>query len=144
MLETMNGHSATHEHSMTNGHQSMSPPEGMNRCIENCQFCHRVCLSEMVNHCLEAGGSHLAPRHLKLMMDCAQICQTSADFMIRSSAFHASLCGICAQICDECAKSCMEVGDMDTCAEACRQCAESCRQMSGMASGEPERNVFVI
>ena len=103
----------------------------MQQCIENCQECHAVCLSHAANHCLEAGGAHVEPSHFRLMMDCAQICQTSADFMLRGSAHHAHVCAECADVCEDCAKSCEAVGEMDDCVAACRKCAESCRAMAG-------------
>jgi hypothetical protein len=105
----------------------------MQNCIENCQSCHAVCL-ETIAHCLEMGDKHAAASHIKLLQDCVQICQTSADFMIRMSDFHPQVCGVCADICEACAKECESMADgsdfMARCAEACRKCAESCRQMS--------------
>ncbi len=86
-----------------------------------------------VNYCLEMGGPHVAPPHFRLMLDCAQICQTSADFMLRNSALHARTCAVCAEVCDACAQSCEQVGDMERCVEVCRRCAESCRRMAAMA-----------
>lgn len=112
----------------------------MENCIENCQNCHAVCL-ETISHCLEMGGEHASPEHIKLLQDCVQICQTSADFMIRGSNFHAGTCGVCADVCERCAEHCeqMATGDMkdvmQRCADACRRCAESCREMSQKASG---------
>ncbi len=102
----------------------------MQQCIENCLNCHKTCLQMAATHCLEAGGKHVEPAHFRLMMDCAQICQTSADFMLRGSTHHAHVCAECADICEDCAKSCEAVGGMDECVEACRKCAESCRSMS--------------
>lgn len=107
----------------------------MQTCIDNCQNCHAVCL-ETIAHCLEMGGEHASAAHIKLLQDCVQICQTSADFMIRMSDFHAQTCGVCADVCARCADECekMATGDgadfMQRCADACRKCAESCRQMS--------------
>ena len=60
----------------------------MQQCIQNCVECHRVCL-ETITHCLREGGKHAEAAHIGLMLDCAQICQTSADFMIRGSGLHA-------------------------------------------------------
>lgn len=102
----------------------------MQQCIQNCQDCHKVCLQMAMNHCLETGGKHVEPGHLRLMMDCAEICQTSANFMLRGSQHHAHVCAECADICEDCAKSCEQVGDMYECVEACRRCVESCRQMA--------------
>lgn len=109
----------------------------MQTCIENCQNCHAVCL-ETINHCLEMGGEHASPAHIKLLQDCAQICATSADFMLRTSDYHPQTCGVCADVCEACAKECESMADgndfMQRCADACRRCAESCREMSSMSS----------
>jgi hypothetical protein len=111
----------------------------MQQCIENCQNCHAVCL-ETISHCLQMGGEHASASHIKLLQDCVQICQTSADFMIRGSNFHAQTCGVCADVCAACADHCekMATGEMadvmQRCADACRRCAESCREMSQSAS----------
>jgi hypothetical protein len=102
----------------------------MQQCIDACRNCASVCLSTAANHCLEAGGKHVEPVHFRTMLDCAEICQTSANFMLRSSALHAHVCRACAEVCAACARSCEEVGDMDECVAACRRCAEECRKMA--------------
>lgn len=116
-------------------HQEMS--REMRDCISNCMTCHAVCL-ETISHCLEMGGEHASPQHIRLLQDCAQICVTSADFMLRMSDHHPQVCGVCADICDACARECESVADgaefMRRCADACRRCAESCRRMSSGAS----------
>ena len=101
----------------------------MQQCIQNCLDCHATCLNMQVNHCLEAGGKHVEPAHFKLMMDCAQICQVSADFMLRQSEHHKHICAECAEICGQCADSCEQVGDMQDCVDACRKCAQTCGAM---------------
>lgn len=107
----------------------------MQRCIDLCQECHEVCL-QTVNHCLEKGGRHAEPAHIRLLLDCDQICATSADFMIRGSDLHTSTCRVCAEVCERCAEDCDRFGDdaaMRSCAEVCRRCAQSCMQMAGAA-----------
>ena len=104
----------------------------MLRCIEQCSTCHQTCLAT-VTHCLEMGGDHAEASHIRLLLDCAQICQTSADFMLRRSPLHTATCHVCAAICERCAEDCARFRDdevMAACAEACRRCAESCRQMA--------------
>lgn len=99
-------------------------------CIDKCAACHRVCL-ETLTYCTEKGGRHAETSHMQLLMDCAQICQTSADFVIRKSEFGEKACYFCGDVCDRCAESCEGFqGDeqMRRCAETCRQCAEACRQ----------------
>ena len=106
----------------------------MERCIQNCLECHRICL-ETIPHCLGMGGVHAAPMHIRLLQDCAQICQTSADFMIRGSNLHIYTCAACAEVCDRCADDCERIdkndGQMKACADLCRRCAASCHRMSG-------------
>ncbi len=105
----------------------------MRECIDTCSDCHNVCL-ETVIHCLGIGGEHATPNHVGLLLDCAQICATSADFMLRGSDLHARTCGVCAEACARCADECerMAGGDetMLRCAEQCRRCAESCQAMA--------------
>jgi len=99
-------------------------------CIDNCTNCHEVCLKTAMNHCLLVGGKHIEPEHFKLMLDCAKICATSADFQLSRSAFSAHVCSLCAEICEACADSCEKVGDMDECVAVCRKCAKSCAEMA--------------
>ena len=56
------------------------------------------------------------------MIECAEICRTAANFMLRNSEHHARICGVCAGVCDRCAEDCerLAVGD-----EMMQQCAES-------------------
>ncbi len=105
----------------------------MQECIRNCQECHAMCLSMASGHCLEMGGKHVEPSHLRTMLACAEICQTSANFMLLGTPLHTATCGVCAQACQACAESCQALGDMDECAQACRKCADSCRAMASMA-----------
>jgi hypothetical protein len=111
----------------------MALTKQLDECIDTCTQCHQVCL-ETLAHCLQEGGEHAKLEHITLLMDCADICRTSADFMIRGSALHVSTCAVCADVCEECAQSCERIGDdpvMSECAETCRRCAASCRRMAG-------------
>lgn len=108
----------------------------MDTCIENCLDCHRICLQTVV-HCLGKGGRHAEPRHIGLLLDCADICATSANFMLRDSDLHGRTCAVCAEVCERCADDCERFAgdaDMQACAEVCRRCAESCRQMARTAA----------
>lgn len=105
----------------------------MQTCIELCQECHSSCLGA-VAHCLAVGGEQANAEHVRLLIDCAQICSTSADFMIRDSAYHVESCGICAKVCEDCAASCESLGRSDRklqeCMDICRRTSESCYRMS--------------
>lgn len=116
-------------------HQGHTMSAEMDQCIQNCLECHRIC-EQTLTYCTQMGGKHAEAAHLRLLRDCAQICVTSADFMLRSSDLHPAVCGVCAEACKRCAESCEQMGDdtqMQECARMSRRCAESCRQMAGMA-----------
>ena len=104
--------------------------EQMTRCIETCLSCYKTCLATAMNHCLEAGGKHTEPAHFRLMMACAEICRTSAHFMLINTPHHQHTCRECAEICAECAKDCKRIGGMDECVAVCEACADSCRKMA--------------
>lgn len=104
----------------------------LQECIKRCLECEQAC-TNTVPHCLSMGGRHAEESHIVLLLDCARICATSAEFMMRNSRHHARVCAVCAELCEACAGDCERFGDDETmrqCAEACRGCAESCRQMA--------------
>lgn len=99
-------------------------------CIDNCLKCHSICM-ETVNHCLQKGDEHSDVNHINLLLDCAQICQTSADFMLRSSDLHAQTCDVCATACKNCAEDCEKIGNNDDLMQECAKvCSESCHKMA--------------
>ena len=109
--------------------------EKMVHCIEECTSCHAVCM-QTITHCLQMGGQHAEPNHIRLLMDCVEICQTSANFMLRNSDLHGETCGVCAVVCDRCAEDCERFTDdpvMQQCAQVCRSCARSCWDMATTA-----------
>ena len=104
----------------------------LEKCISDCVGSHRMCLATG-QYCIEHGGPHTAAAHLALLLDCAEMCMTTANSMLRRSPQHQVVCAACAQICDACAESCETFrGDeaMARCAKMCRGCAGSCRMMS--------------
>jgi hypothetical protein len=105
----------------------------MQQCIDECTRCNNVCLAT-ASHCLELGGRHADPAHIGLLLDCAEICQTSANFMLRGSDRHQLTCRLCADICRACAEACERIGGDDElmrqCAEECRRCQQSCERMA--------------
>jgi hypothetical protein len=99
-------------------------------CIVDCLECYSLCRQEAMSQSPEAGGRQAHPEHFRLMHDCAEICRTSADFMLSSSSFHRKVCALCSDICEACARSCEALGGMEVCARACRGCAQSCGQLA--------------
>ncbi|KWT91631.1 MULTISPECIES: four-helix bundle copper-binding protein [unclassified Variovorax] len=110
--------------------QQSSKESPMQDAIKACLDCHSMCLRMAMGYCLERGGRHVEQKHLRLMLNCAELCQTSANFMLSDSPLHGRVCLICAEACEACAKSCEQVGDMRECVEECQRCAKSCRTMT--------------
>jgi hypothetical protein len=84
-----------------------------------------------------AARSYHKIAHVRRLLDCADICQASANFMLRGSELHMRTCAVCAEVCERCAESCERLADdpqMRACAEECRRCADSCRRMASMAA----------
>jgi hypothetical protein len=106
----------------------------LRECIGHCSGCHNLCM-DTVAHCLDLGGKHASREHVGLLLDCADLCRTSADLMLRGSPFHGQVCAVCADVCQRCAEECERLaGDdelMRHCAELCRRCAAACREMAG-------------
>jgi len=104
----------------------------MRRCIDECVRCHEICLAT-IPYGLEQGGAHTDEAHVNLLLDCANISQAAADFMLRGSDEYGRICAACAALCQRCAEDCDRfVGDevMHACAESCRHCADACDQMA--------------
>lgn len=110
--------------------------QDMQLCIQNCLDCHSICLATAM-HCLDMGGKHAAREHITTLLACAEICQTSANFMLMQSPLHAQTCAVCADACARCAAECERLANGDqqmlACADVCRRCAGSCREMARMA-----------
>jgi hypothetical protein len=73
-----------------------------------------------------------------VLLDCADICQTSANFMLRGSPYHVVTCAACAELCRACEEGCRAAvrdEQLVHCAEVCAACAESCERMAN--AGEP-------
>jgi hypothetical protein len=96
--------------------------------LQACRDCHAACL-EMVSYCVRMQGYYSELGHVRLLEDCARICEMTVDFVLRGSEVRGSLLAVCAEICKRCARDCTRF-DYDqrllACAAACERCAEAC------------------
>ena len=100
-------------------------------CIEGCTECANTCQETLV-HCLQKGDRHADAGHCETLIDCAEFCQVTVDFLLRGSEMATNVCGVCADICNRCAQECETFTDdtqMAECAEACRRAADACREV---------------
>jgi hypothetical protein len=95
------------------------------------QECEAICI-DTIQYCLQQGGAHVESSHMKLVLECAEICTTTVKFLLLG-AFHGQVSGVCANICEACAVSCEKfAGDsqMKEWADSCRLCAAACRRVA--------------
>ena len=110
------------------GHGAMSVGD----CVLACVRSHAMCL-ETARYCTEQTSGHIAPGHIALLQDCAEMCQLTANSLLRRSSRHSVVCNACAELCETCARDCEAFTadeQMKRCARVCRDCAESCRDMA--------------
>jgi hypothetical protein len=146
------GHEHGHGHEHHHDREERTPAmmdheEAQDRlleCIEECLNCHVSC-TMTVQHCLASGGELSDVNLVGVLLDCAELSQTSANFMLRGSPYHALTCASCAELCRSCEELCRADGERDEqlmhCAEVCATCADLCEAMVAMAAedeGEEE------
>jgi hypothetical protein len=127
-----------HEH--THDHEHDHEHDELQSCIEACLNCHAAC-TMAVQHCLSEGGEKADIDLVGVLLDCAEICQTSANFMLRGSPYHQAVCAACAELCRACEEACRSVSDdeqLAECAEMCASCAEHCDHMANAEEGDDE------
>jgi hypothetical protein len=102
-------------------------------CMEACLRCEMACLA-CADACLWEGDLLALRRCIRLDLDCADICATTARFLARRADAETKLLRAiveaCARACATCASECnLFESDHEhcrICAEACRLCAERC------------------
>lgn len=98
-------------------------------CIDLCLHCYKTCHGMLMTHCLESGGKHTEPGHVREMAACAEICRTTAHLLLMASEHGRHLCRECAEVCGRCAADCEKLDGMEDCVAACRSCAQACQAM---------------
>jgi hypothetical protein len=112
--------------------------DDLQEAVEECLNCHAVCTLTL-QHCIASGGEYTEVNLVGVLLDCAELCQTSANFMLRGSPYHVITCGACAELCRACEEACRaHAGDeqLAHCADVCASCADSCDRMARMGSDE--------
>lgn len=111
-----------------------APTQAMREAIRECTSC-AIAAKEALTFSLAHGAEHAEADHLRLLMDCAQICQTSADFLLRASPLNGDICRACAIVCRAVGADASDIGtpELLRLAEHCRACATACDTMAAAA-----------
>ena len=103
-------------------------------CVDLCTRCHNRTLQAAMVHCVPPRAHGLEDSLCTLLLNCSDISQMAANFLLNDSPYRAAVLRLCAEICEACAWACAGIEDMEECAAACRACAERCRTCAqGMA-----------
>jgi hypothetical protein len=103
----------------------------LENCVQNCSDCHKICTFTVL-YCLQTGGTHAEEPHIRLMLDCADICHLAVSLMLRNSQFVRQSCELCSEACRRCGESCGRFKDdeqMEACGNVCLTAAQSCQEM---------------
>jgi hypothetical protein len=99
-------------------------------CAQACTQCADDCLSEQ-------DVQHLA-KCIRLNLDCADICATTARVVSRQTEYDANvsraMIEACVQACSSCGEECEAHAEHGmehcrVCAEQCRRCEQACRRL---------------
>ncbi|CAH0498993.1 four-helix bundle copper-binding protein [Novosphingobium sp. CECT 9465] len=102
--------------------------------VDKCMAAHRQCV-ETATYAIGQDRSAESAKRIAILLDCAELCQVTANSMLRKSSQHALLCEACARLCENCAEACLSKDSdavMRNCATICRDCARACRDMASM------------
>ena len=106
--------------------------EQLAECVKDCFDCQSVCLKTAL-YCLSMSDKY----PIRQLLDCIEICQVNADFMLRGSKLRNNLSEICALACEKCGEYCSQFDNdfqMRNCAEICIRTAESCSHAAQLQS----------
>jgi hypothetical protein len=106
------------------------------QCIDACMECARSC-TWCADSCLNESHVGDLTACIRLDMNCADICETTARVLIRSADRDAALTRrvleACMQACrscgDECDRHANALEHCRICAEACRRCERACQEL---------------
>ena len=121
----------------THPKQSWLPGEQLGRAVETLNQCASVCTT-CADACLAEEHVHDLIHCIRLNLDCADICGTTAAVLARPNEpdmnVLRSLLQTCQAICQSCGSECERHAQMHehcrVCAESCRQCAQLCKELS--------------
>ena len=104
----------------------------MDDCVALCIASHRSCLTS-ARHVMGQPQLRAPAQLVALLQDCAELCQTTANSMLRGAPTHTLLCRACADLCEACAQACDAFKNdavLTRCAATCRERGAACRRMA--------------
>ena len=105
----------------------------LRRAFLACLRAHETC-EDAVTHALRDGGRAAEDQRVSALLDCADVCRTTARHLRHGSPLLRGTASVCAELCDRAAEACAPLAESDpamaTCLDACRRCAAWCRRLA--------------
>ncbi|WP_233531231.1 four-helix bundle copper-binding protein [Paenibacillus alkalitolerans] len=101
--------------------------------LQTVNDCTAVC-ERAITRLLSSHDVRNRELQFQLLRDCATVCDFTACFLARGSAFSRQAAALCAVICEACGMECSRFPDAESqhCARICLHCARECRAFTGM------------
>jgi hypothetical protein len=101
------------------------------KCIGACTRCAQACY-ECLEACLNEQDVQARTKCIKMLVECARICEMSVAGMSSNARFAKQHCALCATVCEACARECRMFKDRhcQECAAECDTCVKECRNMA--------------
>ena len=99
----------------------------LDACLESAAACNHCAAS-----CTTEEEVSMMATCIRLDMECAAVCYTTAQLISLGSERAKDMCVICADLCNACSSECSkhENDHCRGCAAACRSCADECMKMA--------------
>ena len=117
---------------MAEEREQLAIPPKVRRCIDATSECYTIC-AETIDYCLDGARAMTEPEHVRGLIDCCEVCQTTQNTLLRASDLGLMMAAVCLEACETLADSLRAIdGDqqLEACAEVCDRTAESCRQLA--------------
>lgn len=105
----------------------------LQECVTHCLECHRICLGAAMKYHLNAEANRIEPAHVRLLINCAEICHTTATAILVGAPLLKPTCRVCAKVCRRCAADAERHGGMEECAQASQRCADFCQRAASVS-----------
>jgi hypothetical protein len=104
------------------------PADNYASAITLLQECYAACQKALAFNPLPKTNANLPPTYLKHLNACSEVCEFTANMLLKGKAGTGLLCDIATRVCGKCADSCEKAEEphIKSIAELCRKTAAAC------------------
>lgn len=107
------------------GYATPNYNEQLVKTINHC----KVTCDKMIPYLLQLRDVHTRTTQIRLLMDCADICDLASRMLSQNSYVSKEVISLCAYICELCGRECAKFQDTMSqhCSQTCLNCARDCQ-----------------